>query len=128
MLADIGTEKLLLRLDGEEKQDLIEDIKPIYAALKKHGNSRQLQAMEKLLGMSGQGSPRRMEVTSMAGQADSNSMAPTPVLTNETNSPQSSSPPSTHASAVEHQAGDGLKANSTHTVNGVAPHVEVNGA
>jgi mRNA-binding protein PUF3 len=107
---------LLVWLKGEEKHALAEEIKPQFLILKRHGNSRQLQAMEKALGL-GQGSSSRPEA---AGQMNGNSPGPTPVLTNETNSPQSSSPPTTHASALEQASGDATANN----VNGVAPQVQ----
>lgn len=107
-------EKLLLFLEGEEKRSLAEQIKPHFWALKKHGTNKQLQAMEKALAGAG---------ASGSVQTDSNSSAPTPVLTNETNSPQSSSPSSTHASAVEVAAKEkcGATSASSVEVSGVAP-------
>lgn len=96
---------------------LVEEIKPQFFALKKNGASRQLQALEKLLGLGGNG--QRSE-----GQADGISMTPTPALTNETSSPQTSSPPSTHASAVGGlTSDDGPKKPST-AVHGVKVHEE----
>lgn len=88
-------QKLLGQLEGNEKELLVEEIKPQFFALKRNGASRQLQALEKLLGLGNGAANSRNE-----GNGDSNSIAPTPSLTNETNSPQSSSPPSTHVSAV----------------------------
>lgn len=55
--------------------------------------SRQVQALEKLLGLSGTKSEN-------SAQSDTNSVAEVPSLTHETNSPQTNSPPSIHASAV----------------------------
>ncbi|PFH55784.1 hypothetical protein XA68_17624 [Ophiocordyceps unilateralis] len=86
-------QKLLGQLSGAERDTLVEDIKPQFYSLKKNGATRQLQALEKLLGLGSKG-----EAT--PSHADASSASATPVLTNETNSPQSSSPPSTHVSAV----------------------------
>lgn len=71
----------------------MEQIKPHYYNIKKNGSSRQIQALEKLLGLEG-GSNQSRNLDGV------NSSIPTPTLTNEPNSPQSSGPPSTNASAV----------------------------
>lgn len=115
----IYLEKLLGQLEGTERELLVEEIKPQYFSLKKSGTSRQLQALEKLLGLS---SGSTLTKTGSNGlQVDSS--APTPSLTNETNSPQSSSPPSTSASAVGVPADDGVTKAS---VEGVTPQVQDN--
>lgn len=107
MTLNFNTEKLLGQLQGVERETLVEDIKPQFFALKKNGASRQLQALEKLLGLPATGTSGKNEHSS--GQSDANSVAPTPSLTNETNSPLSSSPPSTHVSAVGMPSDDGAK-------------------
>ncbi|PHH72582.1 hypothetical protein CDD82_5909 [Ophiocordyceps australis] len=76
-------QKLVSHLEGSEREAMVEQIKPQYYALRKNGSSKQLQALEKLLGL-----------------AKCESVTTTPLLTNETNSPTSSSPPSVHASTV----------------------------
>lgn len=76
---------------------LVEEIKPQFFTLKKNGASRQLQALEKLLGLGGR------------GDGNDHSATPTPALTNETSSPQTSSPPSTHVSAVSLSSADASK-------------------
>ncbi|TWU77356.1 mRNA binding protein puf3 [Metarhizium rileyi] len=91
-------QKLLGQLEGREREMLVEEIKPQFFALKKNGASRQLQALEKLLGLGSGGSPSKNDAASV--QTDLNSAADTPALTNETSSPQSSSPRSAHASAI----------------------------
>jgi mRNA-binding protein PUF3 len=89
----------LTHLEGNEREVFVEDIKPHFFLLKKNGASKQLQALEKLLGLSGSTSgPSKIDGTS---STIPDSSAPTPVLTHETNSPQSSSPPSTHVSALD---------------------------
>lgn len=112
-------QKLLGQLEGTERELLVEEIKPQYFSLKKSGTSRQLQALEKLLGLS---SGSTLTKTGPNGlQVDSS--APTPSLTNETNSPQSSSPPSTSASAVGVPADDGV---TKALAEGVTPQVQDN--
>ncbi|KHN99610.1 Armadillo-like helical [Metarhizium album ARSEF 1941] len=91
-------QKLLGQLEGRERDMLVEEIKPQFFALKKNGSSRQLQALEKLLGL-GSGSSC-LKHDAAPTQTDLNSAADTPALTNETSSPQSSSPRSAHASAI----------------------------
>lgn len=105
-------QKLLGQLDGVDKEALVEEIKPQFFALKRNGASRQLQALEKLLGLG-----------SNATATDGHSMAPTPSLTNETNSPLSNSPPSTHASAVGAPASEA--AGKIDAASGVKVHDEV---
>ncbi|KAF7543115.1 hypothetical protein G7Z17_g11004 [Cylindrodendrum hubeiense] len=112
-------QKLLGQLEGTERELLVEEIKPQYFSLKKSGTSRQLQALEKLLGLS---SGTTLSKTGPNGlQVDSS--AATPSLTNETNSPLSSSPPSTSASAVGIPADDGAAKASA---GGVTPQVQDN--
>lgn len=103
------------QLHGAEKEMLVEEIKPQFFTLKKNGSSRQLQALEKLLGL---GTGQRSD-----GQTDGISLTPTPALTNETSSPQTSSPPSTHVSAVGLTSEDGPKKYSA-AVQGVKVHEE----
>ncbi|KJZ72891.1 hypothetical protein HIM_07654 [Hirsutella minnesotensis 3608] len=90
-------QKLLGQLQGSEREILVEDIKPQFLALKKNGSTRQLQALEKLLGLGAGATSVKSENSS---HTDANSLTGTPLLTNEPNSPQSSSSPSTNASAV----------------------------
>ncbi|KAK1242151.1 hypothetical protein MKX07_000137 [Trichoderma sp. CBMAI-0711] len=86
-------QKLLGQLQGDEREALVEEIKPQFYTLKKSVASRQVQALEKLLGLNGTKSEN-------SAQSDTNSLAEVPSLTHETNSPQTNSPPSIHASAV----------------------------
>ncbi|KAH7328588.1 armadillo-type protein [Stachybotrys elegans] len=94
-------QKLLTHLEGTEREMFVEEIKPHFFLLKKNGASKQLQALEKLLGLNGTTSSASKTDGTSSTIPDSSSAAPTPVLTNETNSPQSSSPPSTHVSALD---------------------------
>ncbi|KAM0562126.1 hypothetical protein ACHAPJ_002570 [Fusarium lateritium] len=84
--------KLIETLDGAEKDSLITATIPHYYTLKSgKGPSKSLQALGELLGV--EGPARRLQV-------DVESPGPTPVLTNETNSPQSDALPSASASAI----------------------------
>ncbi|CAJ2507035.1 Uu.00g082210.m01.CDS01 [Anthostomella pinea] len=100
--------------EGSEYDDLREEVRPLLPALRKQFNNRQMAAIEKIVGSS----PATTSTTSAAGVAaaaspgtpylhvDVNSSAPTPSLTMEQNSPQSSSPPSTNISTVEEVVDD----------------------
>jgi mRNA-binding protein PUF3 len=97
---------MLTKLDGVERDSFIEEMRPHFMALKRGSSTRQIQALEKLMAAtspSPAASKAGSRPTSSALQVDVNSAAPTPMLTMEPNSPNSSSPPSTNASA----AGDG---------------------
>ena len=118
-------EKLVVGLSGEERDSFVDEIKPQFFQLKKtNGNSKQLQAMEKLLDVNGSGSgsspgsPATREKP--AGSGDGSSTSPTPNLTNNTNSPQSSSPSSAHASTVHVAVNAGKKPQSANNVNAIA--------
>lgn len=102
-------EKLLCQLHGDERESLVEEIKPQFFNLKKNGSTRQLQALEKLLGLGGSTAGAKSDASSVKTDAM------TPVLTNETNSPTASSPPSTFSNTAEAPVGEDAKA----TVNGV---------
>lgn len=95
--------------DGQERMDLLIEMKARFAALKKGStvNSRQLQGIEKLLtGMADPQSPkftgsrtgsaqRRSRGRNMPGRLDIDSTSPTPALTSENCSPKTTSSPST---------------------------------
>lgn len=89
--------------------------------MRKNGTSRQLTALEKLLE-----SPIGMPPTNIdgsVGQADANSTADTPALTNETSSPPSSSPRSAHVSTVGIPTEDGSKTGSEKLSDGANPQL-----
>ncbi|KAL6804579.1 armadillo-type protein [Trichoderma sp. SZMC 28013] len=110
-------QKMLGQLQGEERDLLVEEIKPQFYSLKKSVASRQIQALEKLLGLSGSKSES-------STQSDTNSVAEVPSLTHETNSPQTSSPPSTHASAVGVPSTDATDKGSSNPIHGVSVQVQ----
>ncbi|KAK2592897.1 mRNA binding protein puf3 [Conoideocrella luteorostrata] len=116
-------QKLIGQLQGSEREMLIEETKPYFFTLKKNttGHSRQVHALESLLGLAAGGSPGKHE--RLSSQADANSVADTPALTNETSSPQSSSPRSTHMSTIGIPTDDGSKAQPDKLLNGASPQL-----
>ncbi|WQF75683.1 Putative armadillo-like helical, pumilio domain-containing protein [Colletotrichum destructivum] len=92
-------QKLLNQLEGAEREAFVEEMRPQFNTLRKTSTSRQLAAIDRLI-YATQTPP------SKSGGSQADSTAPTPVLTMEPNSPQSSSPPSTSASAVGEVAED----------------------
>jgi mRNA-binding protein PUF3 len=115
--ANCPLEKLIERLEGAEKVSFCEEVKTQIAIMKKQGNGqgRQVQALERII--SGN-APVRLASTSISSTnrgaattgtapstpnliVDVGSAVPTPSLTTEQNSPQSSSPPSTSISTTD---------------------------
>ncbi|KAF4511382.1 hypothetical protein G6O67_003186 [Ophiocordyceps sinensis] len=90
-------QKLLTQLRDAEKEALVEDIRPLFFLLKKNGLTKQLQVLERLLGL--QGGAVSIQTETAPSHADVSSTAGTPLLTNGPNSPESSSPASTRLSA-----------------------------
>ncbi|KAH8879857.1 ARM repeat-containing protein [Thozetella sp. PMI_491] len=98
-------QKLLSQLEGTEKENLVEEMKPQFHALKKASTGRQIAAIDRLMSAAGSTTGKAespsMTPASPALQVDISSAAPTPNLTMEPNSPSSSSPPSTTPSAAD---------------------------
>jgi mRNA-binding protein PUF3 len=105
-------EKLLGQLKGAEREQLVEDIKPQLLALKKYNFGKQIAAIEKLIftgpapphgvhSYSTQNGISTQSSTTKTQPLDINSAVPTPLLTMEQNSPQSSSLPSANVSTVD---------------------------
>ncbi|KND95064.1 Pumilio-like protein 1 [Tolypocladium ophioglossoides CBS 100239] len=115
-------QKLLGQLHDAERETLVEDIKPQFFALKKNGTTRQHQALEKLLGLGSGSVSSKSEGTS--SHADANSTAGTPPLTNETNSPETNSPPSAHVSAVGIPSNVVANKASNNAAEGITPEVQ----
>lgn len=111
-------QKLLNQLEGAEREAFVEEMRPQFQTLRKTSTSRQLAAIDRLIYATTQTAPSK----SGGSQADTSSAAPTPVLTMEPNSPQSSSPPSTSASAVGEVAEDDNKSSAP---GGVSLKVQV---
>lgn len=102
-------EKLLGQLKGAERVAFVEDLKPQLLALKKYNYGKQIAAIEKLI--FGQDDTQNSSGTSPIGPSGAhtqpmeiNSSAPTPLLTNGQNSPQSSSLPSANVSTIDDSA------------------------
>ncbi|KAJ6446610.1 pumilio domain-containing protein [Purpureocillium lavendulum] len=117
-------QKLLGQLEGAEREALVEDIKPQFFTIKKSNPSRQIQALEKMLGLGAGGESAKGEARSPQPEASGvDSAAATPALTNEGNSPQSSSPPSTHVSADGISTDDVSRKPSEQATQGLKPRV-----
>nr|XP_036574978.1 mRNA binding protein pumilio [Colletotrichum truncatum]KAF6781478.1 mRNA binding protein pumilio [Colletotrichum truncatum] len=108
-------QKLLNQLEGSEREAFVEEMRPQFNLLRKTSTSRQLAAIDRLI-YATQTPP------SKSGGSQADSTAPTPVLTMEPNSPQSSSPPSTNASAIGEVADDDNKSGAP---GGVSLKVQV---
>ncbi|KAI1661896.1 ARM repeat-containing protein [Daldinia decipiens] len=90
-------QKLMQHLEGPDRESFIEEMRPHFANLKKYSTGRQITALDRLMSASSTAtSPTTPNLL-----VDVNSAAPTPSLTMEQSSPQSSSPPSTNASVEE---------------------------
>ena len=101
-------EKLLSNLDEGDREVLVEMMKPQVLEVKKVCASRQIAVIERILWPDGIPAPSKAGVTVVspeqatpAKRGQVNSPVQTPPLTMEPNSPESSSPPSTHASVGE---------------------------
>ncbi|UNI14075.1 mRNA binding protein puf3, variant 3 [Purpureocillium takamizusanense] len=124
-------QKLLCQLEGAEREGLVEDIKPQFFSIKKANPSRQIQALEKMLGLGAtgegvKGDGNLAQLSDNTAQADItgvDSAAATPALTNEGVSPQSCSPPSTHVSADGILTDEGSKKLSEQVSQGNKPRV-----
>ena len=131
-------EKLLGQLKGAERDSFVEDIKPQLTQLKKYNYGKQIAAIEKLIFSPPTGPnshhSHRPSTSSAAAAAynstratgtaaappqgpaamtplDVTSAAPTPMLTTEDNSPESSGLPSANASTID----EGGESNGTTT-------------
>ncbi|RDL35132.1 ARM repeat-containing protein [Venustampulla echinocandica] len=93
-------QKLLLQLKGAERDAVVEQMKPQLAQLKKFNYGKQITAIEKLI-FTGPPPYPTPSSTSHTMPIEINSSAPTPMLTNGQNSPQSCSLPSASASTID---------------------------
>lgn len=104
----------MIQLKGPERNRFVEHVKPHLAALRKFNAGKQLAAIEKLIFVPPTGPHQRAPAVSPLGLhhhttpalnvtfGDINvSTTPTPQLTTEQNSPQSSGMPSTTPSLVD---------------------------
>lgn len=92
-------QKLLAQLKGAERDAFVEDMKPQLIQLKKYNYGKQIAAIEKLIFLGPQ--PSYINPSLMPMPIEITSSAPTPMLTNGQNSPQSSSLPSTSVSTID---------------------------
>ncbi|KAH8594721.1 armadillo-type protein [Bisporella sp. PMI_857] len=125
-------QKLLAQLKGEEREAFVEDMKPQLISLKKYNYGKQIAAIEKLIFV---GPNSYMNPSSVINPSThttpieiNSSNAPTPLLTDGQNSPQSSSLPSTNVSTIEEPA-DGASASKqdVEAEEKVLPEISVNG-
>ncbi|KAG9236624.1 armadillo-type protein [Amylocarpus encephaloides] len=124
-------QKLLGQLKGAEHEAFVEDMKPQLIQLRKYNYGKQIAAIEKLIFVS----PQPFASQAAAPPAiqtlpiEITSSAPTPMLTNGQNSPQSSSLSSTNASMF-HDPSDSASSGKTATETNekVLPEVVINGA
>ncbi|KAL8313900.1 hypothetical protein RB597_006353 [Gaeumannomyces tritici] len=91
-------QKLVDTLQEPEKTNFVMKMKPQFNSLKKNNSGRQIAAIDKIIS-SVSHSEAGPDGAAASLQVDVSSAAPTPVLTMEPNTPQSSSPPSTNAGA-----------------------------
>ncbi|KAG5940470.1 hypothetical protein E4U53_007587 [Claviceps sorghi] len=115
-------QKLLAQLQGSEREILVDEIRPQFYAMRKSGTSRQLTALEKLLGLPSPDSPLT-KTESSGGQADANPTVDLPALTNGTSSPLSNSPRSAHVSTVGIPTEDNNKSGPEKLSSGVKPQL-----
>ncbi|KAI2468561.1 ARM repeat-containing protein [Annulohypoxylon bovei var. microspora] len=100
-------QKLMQHLEGPDRDSFIEEMRPHFANLKKYSTGRQITALDRLMSASsvGPGGPGFATAsgspTTPSLLVEVNSSAPTPSLTMEQNSPESSSPPSTNSGLEE---------------------------
>jgi len=102
-ISNFLAEKLLAQLKGAERDAFVEDMKPQLLQLKKYNYGKQIAAIEKLIFTGPQPyiAPSLPTPISQTMPIEINSNAPTPMLTNGQNSPESSSLPSTNVSTID---------------------------
>lgn len=124
-------EKLLAQLKGTEREAFVEDMKPQLLQLKKYNYGKQIAAIEKLIFTGPQPYITPSSLVTPISQTmpiEINSNAPTPMLTNGQNSPQSSSLPSTNVSTIEDPTdGPISRKHVEHSNEKACPEVIING-
>ncbi|KAK8019306.1 armadillo-type protein [Apiospora arundinis] len=117
-------QKMLKTLKGEDRASFVTHLTPEVESAKKNAPSRQVTAVEGLINNPDEIDSNDMAQPATPGlQLDVNSASPTPGLTTEHNSPDSSSPPSTNSSAEEEVVHDHPRAKMTETEG--QPHLVV---
>jgi mRNA-binding protein PUF3 len=128
--ANYVIQKLVDELSGDEKAAFKEEIRQILINYQKTTPlPRQLHTLSKKVDLDINVSPARPQtsgrVTNSSSSNNTNpSTAPTPVLTNETNTPQSNSPPSVHAHADGPSSTEGVKGVAVDGVKVETPRVQ----
>jgi mRNA-binding protein PUF3 len=126
----IFEEKLLAQLKGAERDAFVEDMKPQLLQLKKYNYGKQIAAIEKLIFTGPQPYITSSSLCTPISQTmpiEINSNAPTPMLTNGQNSPQSSSLPSTNVSTIEDPNDGPISGKHTGHNEKPCPEVIING-
>ena len=96
-------EKVLNELKGSEREEFVELIKAQLALLKRFSYGKQIAAIEKLIYTTPYPPPQISHMGLLPPAIDTSAAPTPPLLTDEAQSPQSSSLPSTHANSVEGQ-------------------------
>ncbi len=129
--SNAAAEKLLSQLKGADWDVFADALKPELYALKKAAGNRQTAAVDRLIDAVSDsnrpGTPEPSHASPTSLHVDVSSAGPTPVLTMEPNTPQSSGPPSTKASAAE-ETGDELASGKAALIGSAAhsyPEVDV---
>lgn len=123
-------QKLLAQLKGAERDAFVEDMKPQLLQLKKYNYGKQIAAIEKLIFTGPQPYITPSSLGTPISQTmpiEINSNAPTPMLTNGQNSPQSSSLPSTNVSTIEDPTDGPISGKHTGHNEKPCPEVIING-
>jgi mRNA-binding protein PUF3 len=127
--ANYVIQKLIDELSGEEQVAFKDEIRQILINYQKTTPlPRQLHTLSRKVDLDVGASPARPQTSGrVANSGSSNntnmSTAPTPVLTNETNTPQSNSPPSVHAHA-DGPTSEGVKVSGMDEVKAEHPRVQ----
>lgn len=127
-------QKMLTTLDGPDKRSFAKEAEPHLVALKKNNSGPKIGSMERLVvdalhisegdGQDGSVLHAAVRTPTTPGLQLDVSGVPTPGLTTEHNSPDSSSPPSTNLSTTDETVTDGRHSKITSDVGG--PPVVVN--
>lgn len=123
-------QKLFAQLKGAERDAFVEDMKPQLLQLKKYNYGKQIAAIEKLIFTGPQPYMTPSSLATPVSQTqpiEINSNAPTPMLTNGQNSPQSSSLPSTNVSTIEDSTDGPMSGKHMEHDEKSCPEVIING-
>ena len=118
--ANSPTEKLLAQLKGSEHDNFVEQIKAQLQQAKRFSYGKQVGAIEKLVNTTPSASFPHATHNQPPSQLDTSAVATPPLLTEDPQSPQTSSLPSTNTSTVDGPTGDrkpsaGLSVDTTPT-------------